>query len=165
MTTFALLDQFSGWWTGMTFPQQVFYGIGLLAGFASLILAALAFLGLEHHDAIDAAGTDLDHGGGGVFSIKPLTGFFLGFGWAGAIKGLQFEKIVVMGGNANGGTGPGQFVQDLYKGVLPINELAKSVGLNLPAFLGATAQTEQPGAAPATKPSVPSDEGTTKRKA
>lgn len=55
---------------------------------------------------------------------------------AGAIKGLQFEKIVVMGGGPNGHAGPGQFVQDLYKGVLPINELAKSVGLNLPSFLG-----------------------------
>ncbi|MFT3830426.1 MAG: SPFH domain-containing protein [Opitutaceae bacterium] len=54
---------------------------------------------------------------------------------AGAIKGLEFEKVVVMGGGANG-SGPGQFVQDLYKGVLPINELAKNVGLNLPSFLG-----------------------------
>jgi flotillin len=62
---------------------------------------------------------------------------------AGAIKGLSFEKVVVMGGGANGGTGngPGQFVQDLYKGVLPINELAKSVGLNLPAFLGSETKT------------------------
>jgi flotillin len=56
---------------------------------------------------------------------------------AGAIKGLTFEKVVVMGNGANGG-GAGQFVQDLYKGVLPINEVAKTVGLNLPAFLGTT---------------------------
>jgi flotillin len=34
-------------------------------------------------------------------------------------------------------------VQDLYKGVLPINELAKSVGLNLPSFL-ATPGVETP---------------------
>jgi flotillin len=60
---------------------------------------------------------------------------------AGAIKGMQFEKVVVMGGNGAGGAGPGQFVQDLYKGVLPLNEIAKSVGLNLPGFLGqATAE-------------------------
>ena len=63
---------------------------------------------------------------------------------AGAIKGLSFEKVIVMGGNGAGGTGngPGQFVQDLYKGVLPINELAKSVGLNLPSFLGTEAKPE-----------------------
>jgi flotillin len=65
---------------------------------------------------------------------------------AGAIKGLSFEKVIVMGGGAGGAggaAGPGQFVQDLYKGVLPINELAKSVGLNLPTFLGTEAK---PGA-------------------
>jgi flotillin len=64
---------------------------------------------------------------------------------AGAIKGLSFEKVIVMGGgNGAGGAsaGPGQFVQDLYKGVLPINELAKSVGLNLPSFLGTEAKAE-----------------------
>lgn len=68
---------------------------------------------------------------------------------AGAIKGLHFEKVIVMGGGAQGGAGPGQFVQDLYKGVLPINELAKSVGLNLPSFLG---QSTPEVSATATKP-------------
>jgi flotillin len=75
---------------------------------------------------------------------------------AGAIKGLQFEKVVVMGGGGQGGAGPGQFVQDLYKGVLPINELAKSVGLNLPAFLGTPAPAAPPAAtAPVAQASVP----------
>jgi len=73
---------------------------------------------------------------------------------AGAIKGLQFEKVVVMGGGS-GGSGPGQFVQDLYKGVLPINELAKSVGLGLPAFLGSTASEVPPGASAPAAPAVP----------
>jgi len=77
---------------------------------------------------------------------------------AGAIKGLQFEKVVVMGGGSGGQAGPGQFVQDLYKGVLPINELAKSVGLNLPAFLGNSSETNQP-AATAAKHTPPSAEG------
>jgi flotillin len=63
---------------------------------------------------------------------------------AGAIKGLQFEKVIVMGGGNGTNAGAGQFVQDLYKGVLPLNELAKSVGLTLPAFLGT------PAPAPAT---------------
>jgi flotillin len=71
---------------------------------------------------------------------------------AGAIKGLQFEKIIVMGGSGPGGSGAGQFVQDLYKGVLPINELAKSVGLNLPSFLGQNQAETAP--APA-KPEAP----------
>ena len=72
---------------------------------------------------------------------------------AGAIKGLQFEKVVVMGGGPGGAAaGPGQFVQDLYKGVLPLNELAKSVGLNLPAFLG---NQSAPGAEPAAQDDKP----------
>lgn len=73
---------------------------------------------------------------------------------AGAIKGMQFEKVVVMGGNGAGAAGPGQFVQDLYKGVLPLNEIAKSVGLNLPAFLG-QAQAEGGAKPEAAKPESP----------
>ncbi len=73
---------------------------------------------------------------------------------AGAIKGLNFEKVVVMGGGSGAGAaGPGQFVQDLYKGVLPINELAQSVGLKLPTFLGTdTGKSDTPKPAADTKP-------------
>ncbi|MFT3869968.1 MAG: SPFH domain-containing protein [Nibricoccus sp.] len=82
---------------------------------------------------------------------------------AGAIKGLQFEKVVVMGGSGAQAAGPGQFVQDLYKGVLPINELAKSVGLNLPAFLGNTNSASP--AAGSTESHAPSSQEGTKSKA
>ena len=70
---------------------------------------------------------------------------------AGAIRGLTFEKVVVMGGGG-AAAGPGQFVQDLYKGVLPINELAKSVGLTLPSFLGTEAKSEAAPSADNPKP-------------
>lgn len=86
MTTIAILGPISRWWEELTLAQQYFYGIGLLAGFFSLILAVLSFIGLEHHDVLDSLDVDgIDQGGGGIFSIKPLTGFFLGFGWAGGI--------------------------------------------------------------------------------
>lgn len=85
MTMIAVINPVSSWWESLTQPQQIFYGIGLVAGGVSLVLALLAFLGMEHHDAVDAVGTDFDHGGGGIFSIKPLTGFFLGFGGAGGL--------------------------------------------------------------------------------
>lgn len=85
-TTLAFIDQVGGWWNGLALAQQLFYGLGLLAGLMALVLAVLAFAGMEHHDVLDAAGVDdVDHGGGGIFSVKPLTGFFLGFGWAGGI--------------------------------------------------------------------------------
>jgi membrane protein implicated in regulation of membrane protease activity len=71
------------WWGELALAKQVFYGIGLVACLIALVLAVLAFVGMEHHDAAGALSGDIDHGGGGIFSIKPLTGFFLGFGWAG----------------------------------------------------------------------------------
>src|SRR5688572_21594692 len=74
---------------------------------------------------------------------------------AGAIKGLQFEKVVVMGGGNGASGSAGQFVQDLYKGVLPLNELAKSVGLTLPAFLGTQATPPEATASQTTVPVVP----------
>ncbi len=86
MITLAFIEQVSGWWNELSLAKQLFYGIGLLSGLVSVILAVLAMIGMEHHDAVDAVGSaDLGHGGGGIFSIKPLTGFFLGFGWAGGI--------------------------------------------------------------------------------
>jgi hypothetical protein len=86
MTPLAFIDQIGGWWHELTLAKQLFYGIGLLAGLMTLMLAAMAAIGMEHHDAVEAIGADdLGHGGSGIFSIKPLTGFFLGFGWAGGL--------------------------------------------------------------------------------
>ncbi|MDR2981601.1 MAG: hypothetical protein LBV12_05065 [Puniceicoccales bacterium] len=53
----------------------------------------------------------------------------------GAIKNLRFDKVVVMGGGNNGGS-VGGFVQDLVKNTLPLHEVGKSVGLDLPSILG-----------------------------
>jgi len=67
---------------------------------------------------------------------------------ASAIKGLAFEKVVVMGGGSGGASGPGQFVQDLYKGVLPVSEIASNVGLDLPSFLGSKSKAPTPAPKP-----------------
>lgn len=84
---FALLDSF-GWWSGLTTAQQFFYGIGIVAGVVTLVLAVLTLFGLGDHDA-DFSGSDLAAGdhldGSSLLSVKPLTGFFLGFGWGGGI--------------------------------------------------------------------------------
>ncbi len=73
-------------WSGLPAAQQVFFGIGLLAGVVSLILGVMSAIGLEHHDVVDLPDAiGWDAGGGGIFSVKPLTGFLLGFGWAGGI--------------------------------------------------------------------------------
>ncbi|MET0261476.1 MAG: hypothetical protein ABW223_01165, partial [Rariglobus sp.] len=84
MTTLALINQVSQWWDELNLARQIFYGIGIIAGIMALILAILAMIGLDHGDGVDAIGdTGAGDGDGGIFSIKPLTGFFLGFGWAG----------------------------------------------------------------------------------
>lgn len=78
----ALIEVATSWWDKLSLAQQLFYGIGLLAGFIALLLVVVAMVGMDHDDAIDAAAGDA-HDSGGIFSTKPLTGFFLGFGWAG----------------------------------------------------------------------------------
>lgn len=84
MYSLGLIDDVTAWWEGLSGARQLFYGIGIAAGVASLVIVVLAFIGLEHHDAADLGGL---HAGdtGGIFSVKPLVGFFLGFGWAGGL--------------------------------------------------------------------------------
>lgn len=90
--TFAVLESFT-WWARLTAAQQLFYGIGILAGIATIVMAILLLIGLDHHDMPDGH-VDVHHGDGvSLFSTKPLTGFFLGFGWAGGIA-LDMEASV-----------------------------------------------------------------------
>ncbi len=95
MGTFALIDQAVSWWGERGVAEQLFYGIGLAAGIVAIILMILSVIGLEHDDVIDAmASGDVDHGGG-MFSIKPLTGFFLGFGWVGGMSIANGASLAV----------------------------------------------------------------------
>ena len=98
----ALLESFV-WWIRLTPAQQLFYGIGIMAGLATLVMAGLALIGLDHHDVPDVS---VDHGGGtSLFSTKPLTGFFLGFGWGGGIAidaGASVPVATVIGLGAGG---------------------------------------------------------------
>lgn len=99
MTTLALISQVSQWWDGLDLAPQVFYGIGIAAGVVALVLAIMAMIGLEHDDAVDSLSHHGD-GDSGIFSIKPLTGFFLGLGWAGGIaldKGFGLFIATVAG--------------------------------------------------------------------
>lgn len=90
------------WWNELTIAKQLFYGTGLIAGLVTVILGILAMLGMDDGDAADAldatdaSDTDTD---GGIFSLKSVTGFFLGFGWAGGIaldKGLGIAIAVAI---------------------------------------------------------------------
>lgn len=71
---------------------------------------------------------------------------------SGAIKGLKFDKVIVMG---NGGdSSVGGFVQNLVKDTLPLHELGKSVGLELPGFLGKSTEEKKAPAPSAAAPAA-----------
>ena len=65
---------------------------------------------------------------------------------ASAIRNLSFDKVVVMGGCDSKSGSVGGFVQNLVTGTLPLHELAQSVGVQLPDYLGKS--TEAPDATP-----------------
>lgn len=58
---------------------------------------------------------------------------------ASAIRNLSFDKVVVMGGGDSQSGSVGGFVQNLVTGTLPLHELASSVGVELPSYLGKSA--------------------------
>jgi membrane-bound ClpP family serine protease len=66
-------------WDGFLPAQRVFYGIGCLAAFIIVVLGLLQLVGMEVHTDFDHP----DHDGASLFSVKPIIGFFFGFGWAG----------------------------------------------------------------------------------
>lgn len=56
---------------------------------------------------------------------------------ASAVRGLKFDKVIVMGGGSDTQSGTvGSFVQNLVTGTLPLHDLASSVGVELPNYLG-----------------------------
>ena len=65
---------------------------------------------------------------------------------ASAIRNLSFDKVVVMGGGDSKSGSVGGFVQNLVTGTLPLHELAQSVGVQLPDYLGKS--TESPDSTP-----------------
>lgn len=87
----ALFESFT-WWARLSSTQQFFYGLGIIAGCVTLVMAFLALFGLGDHDADLGAGDQFD--GASLLSVKPITGFFLGFGWGGGIAlDLNFSLL------------------------------------------------------------------------
>lgn len=70
---------------------------------------------------------------------------------ASAIRNLSFDKVVVMGGGDSQSGSVGGFVQNLVTGTLPLHELASSVGVELPSYLGKSAPAA-PAPVPAETP-------------
>ena len=62
---------------------------------------------------------------------------------ASAVRGLSFDKVIVMGGGNDKSGSVGGFVQNLVTGTLPLHELANSVGVELPSYLGKSAEVTE----------------------
>ncbi|CAN5441062.1 hypothetical protein BH20VER3_BH20VER3_23700 [soil metagenome] len=72
------------WWSSLLLEKQIFYAIGLASLAILLLQILLTFVGIDsHHDADLGQG---DHASGLSFlSVRTITAFFVGFGWAGVI--------------------------------------------------------------------------------
>jgi membrane protein implicated in regulation of membrane protease activity len=92
------------WWDALSLERQIFYGIGILSLFSLGIQLVLVILGGSHDHDFSGGGTDLHmdgHSSGlGVFSIRGISSFFLGFGWGGIIAlkaGLGLFPAITIG--------------------------------------------------------------------
>ena len=72
---------------------------------------------------------------------------------ASAVRGLSFDKVVVMGGGDSQSGSIGNFVQNLVTHTLPLHELASAVGLELPTYLGKKAPDKSAPDTPKSSPS------------
>lgn len=130
----ALLEGFS-WWVRLSAAQQFFYSIGMVAGFVTILMAILALIGLGHHD-VDVAHAD-HFDGGSLLSVKPVTGFFLGFGWGGGIAleaglSLTVSTLVAFGGGGALMIGLAGLIRAIYSmrsdGTRRINDAIGAIG-------------------------------------
>lgn len=78
------------WWDSMQAELQVFYAIALATSLLLILQFLMLLLGLDTDGDADVdldmdVGGDIGHGDAGVhlLSIRSVTAFFTGFGWAG----------------------------------------------------------------------------------
>ncbi|HWA28853.1 MAG TPA: hypothetical protein VG734_24590 [Lacunisphaera sp.] len=152
MTTLAIIDQVGGWWTGLNGAKQMFYGIGVVATLVTVLLGVLSVIGMDHHEGVDSPGLHHEGDGLGIFSVRPLTGFFLAFGWVGGIaldNGLPlfgaFICAVLAGGSVMGGVIAmyGAMMKLKSDGTMDVNQAVGAVGtvyVTVPAHKGAGGQ-------------------------
>ena len=74
------------WWNSLLIEKQIFYAIGLF----SLAVLLFKFSSRWSESAYITAtpispGTAITHTGIGLLTVRTVTAFFVGFGWAGVI--------------------------------------------------------------------------------
>lgn len=75
------------WWSGLGMEIQIYYALGIAATAVVVLQLLLTLIGLGDHgaDAGDAdMGGPVEHPGGlQLLSVRTVSAFFVGFGWAG----------------------------------------------------------------------------------
>lgn len=91
------------WWNSLLVEKQIFYAIGLFSLAVLVLQIILTILGVGHHDA-DFSGHGDHDSGMGLLTVRTVTAFFVGFGWAGVISlNRGYSMLVAIGvGTATG---------------------------------------------------------------
>ena len=80
----------SEWWGGLSFEQQLYYGVALLSTTIVFLQLALMMLGVGADELAEAGDFDMEgpeeHPSGlALVSSRTVFAFFVGFGWTGAL--------------------------------------------------------------------------------
>lgn len=89
----------SDWWNSLLIEKQIFYAIGLFSLAVLVLQILLTLVGVGHHDA-DFSGHHDHDTGMGLLTVRTVTAFFVGFGWAGVImlnKGYSMIPAIAVG--------------------------------------------------------------------
>ena len=91
----------SDWWNSLLIEKQIFYAIGIFSLAVLVLQILLTLVGVGHHDADFSGHADHDHDTGmGLLTVRTVTAFFVGFGWAGVIminKGYSMIAAIAVG--------------------------------------------------------------------
>lgn len=93
------------WWNSLLAEKQIFFAIGIVSISILLIQILLTLVGLDsHHGDADISGHGDHETGLSLLTIRTVTAFFVGFGWAGLIflnHGYSFP-VALVGGTVTG---------------------------------------------------------------
>ncbi len=141
-----------GWWSSLGTALQVFYTIAITTSAVMAMQLALMLFGMDGDSDFDV--DDVDHGGGGVLSLRTVTAFFVGFGWTGVValeSGWRLLPSVVVS-TAVGGVFMGGVLVLMrtlygmrYSGTLDYSNAVGVVGsvyVKVPAAMAGSGQVE-----------------------
>jgi hypothetical protein len=95
-----LFHPMSDWWNSLLIEKQIFYAIGIFSLAVLLLQILLTLVGVGHHDA-DFSGHGDHDSGMGLLTVRTVTAFFVGFGWAGVIMlNKGYSMIAAIGAGA-----------------------------------------------------------------